>query len=219
MSWCDVTLCRSRPEGSARGRAALNATRRRGRAFQCLIAQCLMSGDHATFTSPSSLCPRRAYKRLYKTKPHEPLGAVRPGRRPAGGLGKGHPRGSDPKTPAPKQKKQHGKKVREGSALQDRRDSAGPGPRNEGRIAVCSAQGRVQGRESFPNFECCVCSSVGRLQTPPPFLPPPPFSANPSRRRTHHRARSGPRAAVCFPMKSLEEGYVVRHDISKVTSG
>lgn len=197
MSWCDVTLCRSRPEGSARGRAALNATRRRGRAFQCLIAQCLMSGDHATFTSPPSVCPRRAYKRLYKTKPYEPLGAVRSGRRTAGGWGMTIPEARIRRPPAPKQKKQHGKKVREGSALQDRRDSAGPGPRNEGRIAVCSAQGRVQGRESFPNFDCRVCSSAGRLQTPLLSSHPLLFSRESFGGRTHHRSRSSPRAAVC----------------------
>lgn len=101
-------------------------------------------------------------------------------------------RGCSPGTrirePGPEGRK--GKRVREGSALQDRVCSAGPGPRNEGRIAGCCAPGRGQGRESFPNFHCCVCSSAGRLQTLPPF-PHPLFSRRNPSERSNQRSRSG----------------------------
>lgn len=180
MSWCDVTLCRSRPERSARGRAALNATRRRGRAFQCLIAQCLMSGDHATFTSPSNLCPRRAYKRLYKTKPHEPLGAVRPGRRPAGAWGRAIPEARI-RRPRPRNKRNSMAKrfgrdrlCRTGVTMlaQDRGTRV---------ASLCAARKDVC-KAGNPSRTLTVVSVRRRVgsKTPPPFLPPPPFPANPS---------------------------------------
>lgn len=195
MSWCDVTLRRSRPEGSAKGRAELTPQRKRDRALlQCLRAQCLMIDDHANFTS-LPICARKwlTNASIIHRKKHESSGCCQVARRP--GVHPTEAEKSGPESPAPRK----AKKAREGSALQDRVCLLAPGPRNGGRIAVCCAQGR----ESFPNFHCCFCSSAGRLQTPLPSLSPTPsffLPTNPSGAPTTDRWRERSRAAGCvFP--------------------
>lgn len=198
MSWCDVTLRRSRPEGSAKGRAELTPQRKRDRALlQCLSAQCLMIDDHANFTS-LPICARTWLTNtsiLYVERKHESAGCCQVARRPGGASHRDREREKPgPESPAPRK----AKKAREGSALQDRVCLLAPGPRNGGRIAVCCAQGR----ESFPNFHCCVCSSAGRLQTPLPSLSPPPLFFCPRILRGRPPPTdggSGPgQLAVCF---------------------
>lgn len=195
MSWCDVTLRRSRPEGSAKGRAELTPQRKRDRALlQCLSAQCLMIDDHANFTS-LPICARIWLTNtciMYVERKHESAGCCQVARRP--GVASHRERETRTREPGP-EKSQKGSG---GIGFAGQSVLARPRTTERG-----SHRCVLRAREGILPELSLLCLFVGRsAPNPPPFPFPHPLFLCPRILRGRPPPTdggSGPgQLAVCF---------------------